>query len=149
MIIYPSYDYCANVSCNNRSKSLHGCFILYNRRIISSGRNDSTRNCIKGRYGLSIHSEMTALNALNIKNVQKKKLHMVVVRYTRDGKLADSKPCNQCFKLIQDYNINTVTYSMIINNQPYLITQKTCHIYNLHTSSGYRFIAQQGMTIFN
>lgn len=142
MIVYPSYEFC-NTASNIRHKSLHGCFILYNGRIISTGKNDPSRSSIGGQKCFSAHSEAVALYCLHIKNMHKRNLHLVVVRYHRNGQIADSKPCNHCLELIKSYNINKITYSMVINGVPQLVTERIRDMKEKsYISSGYRYMSR-------
>jgi deoxycytidylate deaminase len=43
--------------------------------------------------------------------ISKKNTTLIVVRYTKDGLLCDSKPCYNCIKLIILLNIKWIVYS--------------------------------------
>lgn len=66
----------------------------------------------------SIHAEMNAVNKLPKYNKKlKKNLLLISLRYGKDGKMRNAKPCRECVKYvnkqvqIRGYNLKTVIYS--------------------------------------
>jgi hypothetical protein len=81
---------------------------------------------------ISIHAEIGVLR--NIKFVSKKiikKMHLIVIRVTPDGKLASSKPCNNCIKYIRKLGILYISYSI---DGGKIITEKVCEFHTDHLS---------------
>ena len=94
-----------------------------NQKIYTRGINDSCRNAWKGsRY--KIHAEMDAVDKLNFtREIKKRKkrdiliVDLFVIRANKDGKLKNSKPCQQCLNYIDQrrkligFKINNIYYS--------------------------------------
>ena len=67
---------------------------------------------------------------------QRKKLKILVIRVS-DGKLANSKPCVNCIKLMKQANIYKVYYSTGLDDNPV----ESClvkKIHSTHVSACYR-----------
>ena len=71
---------------------------------IVSGENKPTNWC----EHLSIHAEMDAMKKLRN---NKKKLNLLVVRFSNSGKLCQSKPCHHCIEKLKTLNLKKVYYS--------------------------------------
>jgi len=71
---------------------------------IVSGENKPVSWC---RH-LSIHAEMDAMR--KIRN-HKKKLNLLVVRFSQSGKLCESKPCHHCIQKLKELKLDKVFYS--------------------------------------
>ncbi len=88
--------------------------------------------------GRSCHSEMSVLKYISSKLGNKRKVRKYVlwnVRWTRDGKLANSKPCFHCQQVLLNVGINKIVFST--NEGEFIKT----NISNLvcKPSSGFRF----------
>jgi deoxycytidylate deaminase len=79
---------------------------------------------------LSIHAEMDAM-----KKIDKKKTHnLLVLRFSSNGKLCESKPCHHCIMKLKKLKINKVYYSKEDEN----VVCEKIHEMNNKKSSGYR-----------
>lgn len=91
--------------------------------ICTLGINDSFRNARKGSR-FKIHAEMDAVDKLNFsREIKKRKkreilvIDLFVIRANKDGKLKNSKPCQQCLNYIDQrrkligFKINNIYYS--------------------------------------
>lgn len=126
--------------------SHHGCVIANNRYIFALGHNKKGNLSKFKQYGYngnSIHAEADAvLNLLNNFGRNKQycqigeKFFMVVVRF-KNGKLQNSRPCNECLRLIKKKrNIVEVYYSNedgsiiclnMYNNEEYIVDDSFIH----------------------
>jgi len=62
--------------------------------------------------GSSCHSEMDALKYIQTDNKRKlRKYVMWNIRWTKNGEIANSKPCINCQKALIDIGIQTIIYS--------------------------------------
>jgi len=59
---------------------------------------------------------------------------IVVVRFGRDGHIKNSRPCNECLKLMVKYRIKKIIFS---NDSGTFTTEKPQLMEHLHTSSGW------------
>lgn len=93
------------------------------------------------RHGivLSQHAEQDVLDKYEkrkflYKKIPVRKLHMIVIRVNNAGDLCESKPCQNCLRLLRDYGIRKVTYS---SENGLLITEHIAHMEGT-PSVGYR-----------
>jgi len=128
----PDYEFCAKMGM----KSLHGC-IIYIKGYPLVQVTNLPEGYVFGCYVPSIHAEMNAIYLANKQIKNFKNATLVVVRYTKDGKLANSYPCNHCINLIKMCGIKTVYYSIEDNNGS-LVKIKTKNLEMIHISSGMR-----------
>ena len=90
----------------------------------------------------STHAEMDVLHKVlkgytqqPFKDVINLKNHIIaVVRFGKDGKLRNSKPCNHCLQTMIKHNIKKIMYS---NDNGDIITEKPTCIIPTHISSGW------------
>lgn len=93
------------------------------------------------RHGLvlSHHAEQDVLDNYEkrkflYKKIPVRKLHLIVIRVNNAGDLCESKPCQNCLKLLRDYGIRKVTYS---TQEGLLVTENIAHMEST-PSVGYR-----------
>jgi len=91
----------------------HAAIIVYHNKIIGEGVNKSIK--LNNKY--SIHAEVAAINEVKKKNITHllKSSTLYVIRVsTINNKccLRNSKPCNNCKKYIEKYNIPKIYYSL-------------------------------------
>lgn len=91
----------------------HGAVIIHRGKILSSGYNYYHDNRCNYNYKESIHAEVCAINnALKkIHASELKKCELVIIRVNRQGECLNSKPCCNCAKIINKFNIKKVFYS--------------------------------------
>lgn len=118
------------ISFKSNMRSKHGCIIVKNGKIISSGynhylgmnRSHQREEQGKGIGKYSIHAEEHAL-----RNVDPNKLagaSLYVIRWgnnRKDPLIMDSKPCSKCqkriMKCMDKYGLKNVYYSLDLNLQ--------------------------------
>jgi len=110
-------DFAAKLAKQSNMYQKHGAIIVYKKNIIGKGFNIFNNNC-KNNY--SMHAEIVAINNV-IKNKYSKdilnKCELFVVRisnYTgvnNNNILKYSKPCFNCQKYINKFNIKKIYYS--------------------------------------
>ena len=106
---YPiqTFEFCSQ---SNHMRSLHGSIIYSNKNPVIQVTNEPA-GCLCGKIRPSVHAEM---NAIHKARYTLKKINnpvLVVVRYNRNGELANSYPCNLCIDVIKKTNICKVVYS--------------------------------------
>ena len=104
---------------------------------LAFGVNSSKKNCVS----VTTHAEMDALSQINkIKN-RPKKVDLLVIRYSKSGKLGESRPCYHCLRRLTNTSIEIKkiyysTYGGLIECEDFnemLLNSKTC------MSSGFRW----------
>ena len=113
------FDIAANIAKNSNMFQKHGAVIVYKKTIISTGYNSYSYN---SKTNFSIHAEIVAINNA-IKNSNKELLcysKLYIVRIAPESKskyiLKYSKPCLNCQKYINKFNIKKIFYSTNYDN---------------------------------
>ena len=108
------FDIAANIAKNSNMFQKHGAVIVYKKTIIATGYNSYSYN---SKTNFSIHAEIVAINNA-IKNSNKELLSdskLYIVRIAPESKskyiLKYSKPCLNCQKYINKFNIKKIFYS--------------------------------------
>lgn len=109
-------------------KSEHGIYrlgaiIVRNGNVISFGWNKNRTHPKAKNYTRKIHAELAALIS-DYRNFYGNALYygdMYVVRVTNGGKMATSKPCKDCWILLKEAGLKSVTY---IDEQGRIVTEK-------------------------
>ncbi len=104
----PTFSYCCDRDINMRF--IHGCIIYKGKSVIAESINN-IQGRIMGCDIPSVHAEMHAINAAINKAGDLRNAVAVIVRYNRDGCLAESHPCALCVNLLRQVGIKTVYYS--------------------------------------
>lgn len=118
-MIIPQFD-----DCRQPHGSMHCAFLYKGKKLIATGRNqyDRTTARVDGIpvTNRSLHAETAALSRVSQWR-EDVNYTLVVVRYTRDGSLACSKPCNHCacvikrlarkYRLICKYSVKSTILS--------------------------------------
>lgn len=93
---------------SNHPAYKHGAVIVHKNRIISSGFNRLKTSPRSTHAFQQIHAEMDAIFK---SRVDLKKCTMYITRETKDGRLAESRPCPACMEVIRASGIKKVFYS--------------------------------------
>lgn len=137
-------------SSSNSSKSkdyMHLCFYIPTKdcwsNIVAYGEN-TTRRCIGNRP--STHAEIDGLRKMRIQQsinpkIARSTFDIVVIRFSKTGKLGISRPCYHCLKSLNesDINIKYVYYSTGNGNE--IVRETLNEMMNddmAHISSGWR-----------
>jgi deoxycytidylate deaminase len=107
--------------------------ILKNHRMITKPCCNIERNMCRGCKCTSIHAEANAIlnyfgknlqfdNIKNqwciLKNNKKiKKINLIVIRITKNGKLSNARPCINCLKMMKNIGIKKVYYTSGNNDE--------------------------------
>lgn len=119
------FNYASNIALNSNMFQKHGAIIVYKKNIVATGFN-SYSNLKKNNF--SIHAEINAINNF-IKKYDKSLLHfceLYVVRISpsiynsKEYLLKYSKPCINCQKIINKFNIPKIYYSTNYDYDNYL-----------------------------
>ena len=89
--------------------SQHGCVIVYKGNVVAVGHNKKVPH-----FGLrSIHAEIDALTKISNKRNKKmlRRCVMYVVRVGGPSIIKNSRPCNNCTKVIKKANLKTIHWS--------------------------------------
>jgi len=80
---------------------------------LSVGHNDGEKTHPESKidwFNVGHHAELSALTG--IKHYDLKNLEITVVRVLRkDGSLGNSRPCENCMRIIEEYGIKKIHYS--------------------------------------
>lgn len=115
-------DIALEISKNSEMNNKHGCIIIKNGNIISTGFNkylaprgsspkeiySSKKSYTKGR---SIHAEVDAINNCNRKELNGAILLVVRLNKTNGG-FMNSEPCSNCKRIINKFNFSKIYYSI-------------------------------------
>jgi len=104
---------------NDRTQSqfFHVSFIFQKNKIYSIGVNSfktHTRAKQLGYKGNAIHAELSSVLKFGLEDCSR--YNIAVLRISRENKLAMSKPCYHCNKLIETLNFKRVFYTNKFGN---------------------------------
>ncbi len=98
------------ISLKSPSRIKLGCVVVKKGRVVSFGWNDMARTHPKAKtYGNFLHSELHALIGLSQK--ESKGADVYVYRETRNGVLAQSRPCPICYAALRQAGIRNVCFT--------------------------------------
>lgn len=103
---------CIRVANKSSYKLKVGAVVFKGKRILSFGCNDIRSSSIHNKYKEyhnSLHAEQAAVMNLDWNTL--KGCSILVIRITPLGKLANSKPCPMCAKLLKHIGIKHIYYS--------------------------------------
>lgn len=97
---------------SNSTRYKHGAVIVHRGKVIAGGCNVTHTKKLGfiERQHNSIHGEVSAIVNTPNKNILSECV-LYVVRLSKNGSLASSKPCQQCENVIAKYNIRRVLYT--------------------------------------
>lgn len=108
------FEIASNIAKSSNMFQKHGAVIVYKKTIIGTGYNSYSYS---NRMNFSMHAEIVAINNV-IKNYNKdilKESKLYIVRIAPESKskyvLKYSKPCLNCQKYINKFNIKKIFYS--------------------------------------
>lgn len=91
----------------------HVCVITCSNRVVSIGVNQNGTNRFAKRHGYewSLHAEAMAIQGIGRKAHKANKYKLYVMRFSKDGRLMPSEPCQNCKRLIEKAGIRKVFWS--------------------------------------
>lgn len=89
----------------SRMRCTHGCILLYGDRVVAVAFNDELRFAVD-----SLHAEERVLRKIR-KDMDPRRLTLIVVRVNRFGERRPSRPCASCENAIRRVGIGKVLYS--------------------------------------
>jgi pyrimidine deaminase RibD-like protein len=95
---------CEQAKKSAHSKFHHGCVLIKNGKVISTGYN---RDSFRGRP--SEHAEESALR--NVRDKDARGATMVVIRLKADNSFGNILPCNRCMRIICKRGVYRIFYS--------------------------------------
>lgn len=108
------FEIASNIAKSSNMFQKHGAVIVYKKTIIGTGYNSYSYS---NKMNFSMHAEIVAINNV-IKNYNKdilKESKLYIVRIAPESKskyvLKYSKPCLNCQKYINKFNIKKIFYS--------------------------------------
>jgi deoxycytidylate deaminase len=119
----PKYFRWAKNAATHSDHNVHkmGAVIIDAGRCVTHGHNKN-RTHPRSKSEFSIHAELDALLGERWESdVSFFRMDMYVVRITKGGKLATSKPCEDCMVLIKEAGLKSVTY---INEEGEIIVER-------------------------
>ena len=85
--------------------------VVKSGRLLAIGQNDMTRShpvYFNGDFDKGVHAEYDALRKLKHQDITGAKMY--VMYFKKDQSLGDSKPCEDCQRIIDDSDIGSVFY---------------------------------------
>lgn len=117
------FNIAKEISLLSNFKGPHiGAVVIEKNRILSTGHNSTKTRPLQHRYNIyrnfedydhscaKEHAEIAALSPLIGKEIDWKKVSIFIYRELKNGKIACSKPCAACSKLIKDLGIKNIYY---------------------------------------
>jgi tRNA(Arg) A34 adenosine deaminase TadA len=139
---YKKYN---NINCSKNY--IHLCFYIPYKEswnnLVAYGENN-TRRCSKGLP--SMHAEIDGLRrmkiyrAINPKSTRES-YDIVVIRFSKSGKLGISRPCLHCLRALYTSNINIKHVYYSTGNDQEIVRESLIDMINddvVHISSGWR-----------
>lgn len=126
---------------NSNLKNKHCAILVKKNKIISIENNEYNTNQVNNIF-YSIHAEVSIDKKLNkkyIKNFNKNKYDLWVIRYSDKNGILDSKPCSKCIKYIKKrmLYVDNIIYS---NEYGKLNQENIKEIQSNHISIGYKML---------
>lgn len=101
-----------------------GCIVVYKNAILAGGYNSDKTHPAQEQFNRyrfkdignnylpsKIHSEVHALFKIRYLDIDFSKVHLYIYRETRDGKIANARPCQACMRAIKSYGIKYIHYT--------------------------------------
>lgn len=102
-------------SIDKRDRCKHISFLLDGQKIVSCGKNCSRKSHPIGKLNDSIfngtHAELSAIIKTRWRIDKLSKLTLVNLRFLKNGKIANSRPCKSCQKMLKSFGIKKIWYS--------------------------------------
>lgn len=103
-----------SVARTSRCRQKHGAVIVVAGNVLATGVNKDRNSPLNLRYpevltGASYHAEFDAIRKLQYKIPYRATIYVARVNKQNIPRL--SRPCNQCWNLLQQYNIHEVVYT--------------------------------------
>ncbi len=143
-----------NLFCEAEESTLQqrlAAAVVQNNKQLSHSCCNVDRNLCRGKYTPSVHAEARAL--LNYygnkiyynkyrgwcfydEDYRARKINIMVIRVTRNDKLANARPCRNCVKMMKDLGVKRVHYST--GNDDEIITENIKDMFSIQDSSSNR-----------
>lgn len=101
-----------------------GCIAVYHGAILAKGYNSDKTHSFQAQFNQwrykdsgnkylppKMHAELAVLQRLKYLDIDFSKLHLYIYRETRDGKIANCRPCQACFQAIKQYGVMHIHYT--------------------------------------
>lgn len=129
--------------------------VIQNSKQLSDSCCNTDRNFCRGHYTPSVHAEARAL--LNFygnkiyfnkfrgwcfydESYQARKINIMVVRVTRNGCLANARPCRKCVRMMKDLRVKKVFYSSGKDSE--IVCENVRDIFSIQDSSSGRHFSR-------
>jgi tRNA(Arg) A34 adenosine deaminase TadA len=103
-------DKAANAAEKSNGYYRHGAVIVYRNKVISSASNMYLSRYTIEKPHNSIHAEVNAIMRVKNKHILKH-CFLYVVRINNNGEIKNSKPCENCMKIINKHKIKLCYHS--------------------------------------
>jgi hypothetical protein len=123
---------CRGHAKNEMSRYIHVAVIMKGKKPIVLKFNDYNRVCIDGRLDTAMHAEQNCC-----RNFDKVKGKFIVLRFTKDGNLADSRPCRKCKSMMISKGIKSIYCS---NDKGFIEKIKLVDLEEYESNSQQKFL---------
>ena len=125
--------------------------VIQNNKPVTNSLCNADRNYSRRQTVPSLHAEARALLSYYGKNIyfskfkgwcfydddyQNKKIDVVVIRVTRNGTMANARPCRKCLCMMRNLGVKRVHYSSGSNDE--IVTESIKDMYSIQDSSSAR-----------
>lgn len=120
--------------------------VIQNNKPVTNSLCNSDRNYSRRHTVPSLHAEARALLSYYGKNIyyskykgwcfydnQNKKIDVVVIRVTKNGHMANARPCRKCLCMMRNLGVKRVHYSSGLNDE--IVTESIKDMYSIQDSS--------------
>ena len=101
-----------------------GCIVVYKNAILTGGYNSDKTHPAQEQFNRyrfkdvgnnympsKVHAEMVGLSKIRFLDIDFSRVHLYIYRETRDGRLANARPCKACMNAIRSYGIEHIHYT--------------------------------------
>ena len=97
---------------NSKNVKGHISAITKGGKVIAYAESSLAGTQQLGEFGRSCHAEIAVLKRINLDDKRKvSKYTLWNIRWTKDGKIANSKPCLNCQKVLSQMGIKNIIFS--------------------------------------
>ena len=101
-----------------------GCIVVYKNAILAGGYNSDKTHPAQEQFNRyrfkdignnylpsKLHAELNALNKIKFLDIDFSRVHIYIYRETRDGHVANARPCKACMAALRAKGIVNIHYT--------------------------------------
>jgi deoxycytidylate deaminase len=122
-----SIEMLKSIAMSSEVNNKHAAGLLYNKNIVYYGINKYIK---KNEYYKTIHAEVNLLKSIPFIKLNGRDI--IVIRVNKNGRLRNSRPCNDCIDILKKLGIRRVHYSDSDGN---ILVEQVEYMNKIHVSS--------------